>query len=214
MRLNEANVKTMKLNDESDRYALDVYTLINAPSYEGTPRIVLSVLACSLSLEHWDSVRCLTRSRLLSSAVVVHRAQFEELLRSLWRLHVATDLQISKLLADPTEEVDLNAANLHETEGMFLKLVAKVSHQAGGALNSFNSDSWKALNSYAHMGIHPLRRHEHGHPPDILESVLRNANGLAAAAGMQLAALSGSETLIVEMLKLSEKHASCMLPRL
>ena len=201
---------TMKLTDESDRFALDLYSLINAPRYEGGPRTVLSVLACSLSLEHWDAVRCLIRSRLLSSAVIVHRAQFEELVRSLWLLLVATDLQISNLLAHVTEEGDLNAASVPETEKMMVRLVAKAPHQASGALKNFNSKSWKALNSYAHMGLHPQRRHEHGHPLDLLESVLRNANGLATAAGIQLAVLSGIETLIVDVLKLSETHASCM----
>lgn len=201
---------TMQLNDGSDRYALDLYSLVNAPSYDDEPRTVLSVLACSLSLEHWDSVRCLISARLLSSAVLVHLSQYKELTRSLWRLHVATDLQISKLLAHPTEEGDLKAFNFPETEEMLLKLAANAPNPASDALKIFNGNSWKALNLLAHMGLHPLRRHEHGHPLDILDSALRNANGLAAAAGMQLAVLSGSETLKVKVLKLSEKHASCM----
>ena len=102
----------MKLTDESDRFALDLYSLINAPRYEGGPRTVLSVLACSLSLEHWDAVRCLIRSRLLSSAVIVHRAQSYGLAQSLWRLHAATNLQITKLLADLTGEGDSTASCL------------------------------------------------------------------------------------------------------
>lgn len=205
---------TMKLIEESDRYALGLYSLVNAPRFEGGPRTVLSVLACSLSLEHWDSVRCLVRSRSLSSAVVVHRAQFDGLAQSLWRLHAATDSQIAKLAADLTGEVGSAATCLPQAEELVLEIMDKAPRQASDAIRCVNSNAWEALNSYAQVGLHPARRHEPGHPSDLLKLLLRNANALAAAAGRQIAVLSNSQTLMNEVMRLGESHASCMLTQL
>jgi hypothetical protein len=82
------------------------------------------------------------------------------------------------------------------------------------ALARFKDNSWKALNSYAHAGIHPLRRHANGYPETLMHSVLRNANGLAVLSAMQAAVLSGAQPLQREVLQLAAKHPTCMPPPL
>ena len=69
--------------DASDHLADELIALIDLPLFDDSLRIRTSDVACSLSLEHWASVRVLLRSGLLSSATVVHRAQFEALARSI-----------------------------------------------------------------------------------------------------------------------------------
>ena len=213
MRSNSAKVMTLNLIEQSDRYAVDLYALINAPSYDGGPRTVLSVLACSLSLEHWDAVRCLIRSRLLASAVSVYRAQFEGLVRSLWCLHAATDMQVDKVLAEIRGDTGSGESSLPQTEELLLELSARAPRQASDAIKCFNRSSWEALNMYAHVGLHPMRRQVPGHPSDLLELVLRSANGLAAIGGMHLAIASGHQPLMGEVLHLSMVHASCLSPQ-
>ena len=68
--------------DESDSLAEKLMAMIDAPLFDDSPRLRISDVACSLSLEHWASARALLRSGFLPSAIVVHRAQFEALNQS------------------------------------------------------------------------------------------------------------------------------------
>ena len=86
--------------------------------------------------------------------------------------------------------------------------------EAYAALARFKDNSWKALNSYAHAGIHPLRRHAEGYPVALAHSVLCNANGIAVMSGMQAVVLGGAQPLQREVIELAAKHPSCMPPPL
>jgi len=73
---------------------------------------------------------------------------------------------------------------------------------------------WKALNSYAHAGIHPIRRQHDGYPVQLLHDVLRNANGMAVVSCMQAVVLSGQQPLQRNVLALAAKRSACMPPPL
>ena len=51
--------------DASDHLADELIALIDLPLFDDSLRIRTSDVACSLSLEHWASVRVLLRSGLL-----------------------------------------------------------------------------------------------------------------------------------------------------
>ncbi|MGH8239122.1 MAG: DUF6988 family protein [Steroidobacteraceae bacterium] len=70
------------------------------------------------------------------------------------------------------------------------------------------------MNSYAHAGIHPLRRHAEGYPTALIHGVLCNANGLGVMACMQAVVLSGAQPLQRQILDIAEKYSDCMPPRL
>ena len=200
--------------DESDALAEELLALIDVPLFDDSPRIRISDVACSLSLEHWASARSLLRSGLLPSAIVVHRAQFEALARSIWLLYAASDNQLSKLTATLSLESEQAAKNMPQTVDMMRDLAKKAPPQAYEALSRFKDNSWKALNSYAHAGIHPIRRHDDGYPVNLLHDVLRNANGLGVVGCMQAAVLSGRQPLQHSILALTAKHPPCMPPPL
>ncbi|HKR75279.1 MAG TPA: hypothetical protein VJR95_01360, partial [Rhodanobacter sp.] len=82
------------------------------------------------------------------------------------------------------------------------------------ALARFKENSWKALNSFVHAGIHPLRRHLEGYSESLAHGVLCNANGIAVFSGMQAVVLSGAQPLQKEVLVIAAKHSSCMPPSL
>lgn len=200
--------------DESDTLAEELMELIAVPLFDNSPRIRISDVACSLSLEHWTSARALLRSGLLPSAIVVHRAQFEALARSIWLLYAASDVQLSKLTSTLSLESEQAAKNMPQTADMMQDLAKKAPPPAYDALFRFKENSWKALNSYAHAGIHPIRRHDDGYPLQLLQDVLRNANGLAVVGCMQAAVLSGQQPLQRTILALAAKRPSCMPPPL
>lgn len=200
--------------DESDALAAELMALISVPLFEQTLRIRTSDTACSLSLEHWNSTRVLLRSGLLPSAVVVHRAQFEALARSIWLLYAASDDNLSKLATALSLESEQAAKNVPQTAEMMQDLAKKAPPQAYDALSRFKENSWKALNSYAHAGVHPIRRHDDGYPEQLVHGVLRNTNGLAVVSCMQAVILSGRQSLQHNVLDLAAKHSCCMPPPL
>lgn len=202
------------LFDESETFAEKLMALISLPLFDDSLRIRTSDVACSLSLEHWTSTKTLLRSGLLSSAIVVHRAQFEALARSIWLLYAASDNHLSKLTNPLSLESEQAAKNMPQTVEMMQDLAKKAPPQAYGVLSRFKENSWKALNSYVHAGIHPIRRHEDGYPVQLLHDVLRNANGLAVVGCMQAAVLSGQQSLQRVILTLADEHSRCMPPPL
>lgn len=177
-------------------------------------RLRVSGVLCSLSLEHWDAIRRLLASGLLPSAAVVHRSQFEALVRAIWALYAASDEYLLRLSSEAlTPESEQSAKNVPQVSQMMAVLSAKAPSQAYEALSRFKMNSWNALNSYTHAGIHPLHRHEGGYPVALCMSVLANANGLAVVAGMQAAVLSGVQSLQRDILDLADGFQHCMPPK-
>ena len=150
----------------------------------------------------------------MPSAIIVHRAQFEALARSIWLLYAASDDHLSKLTVSLSLESEQAAKNMPQAADMMQDLAKKAPPPAYDALFRFKENSWKALNSYAHAGIHPIRRHDDGYPVQLLQDVLRNANGLAIIGCMQAAVLSGQQPLQRSILSVAAKHPSCMPPPL
>jgi hypothetical protein len=167
-----------------------------------------------MSLEHWNAVRMLFEGSLLPSGMIIHRAQFEALVRSIWLLYAASEENISKLSNELTLESELAAKNMPQVNDMMKALEAKAPPQANEALQRFKDNSWKALNSYAHAGIHPLRRHEEGYPLILLKDALRNANGLAVFSCFQVVVLAGRQPLQKALLEIAARYPNCMPPPL
>lgn len=95
---------------------------------------------------------------------------------------------------------------------MMASVKEKGPPQAFDALNRFKENSWKALNSYAHAGIHLIRRHAEGYPVQLLDSIARNSNGLAVVSAMQAASLAGVQPLQREILNIASQYPDCMPP--
>lgn len=200
--------------EESDAIAGELLELVDLPLCNESDRVAISDVACSLAFEHWHSLRLLLHARLLPSALVVHRSQYEAILRSVWLTYAASDAEVSKLSASLNLESEQAAKNVAQTQLMMEAIAKSGPKEAHEALARFKEHSWKALNSYAHAGIHPLRRHADGYPEPLMHGVLCNANGLAVLTAMQAAVLSGVQSLQREVLQLAAKHASCMPPPL
>lgn len=141
-----------------------------------------------------------------------HRAQFEALLRSVWALYGASPEHLNKLSAVLNDESEQGAKNLPQVAEMMAAVEKNGPPQAFDALSRFKSNSWKALNSYAHAGIHPLRRHAEGYPIQLFEGIAKNANGLGVVAAMQSAVLSGVQPLQREILSIASQYSNCMPP--
>jgi hypothetical protein len=208
------NMQPCDIFDDSDALASELLAVIELPLFDDSPKIRTSDVACSLALEHWHSTRALLRTGLPPSALVVHRAQFEALVRSIWITYAASGDHVSKLTSTLSLESEQAAKNMPQVAEMMQDLSKKGPPQAHEALSRFKVNSWKALNSYAHAGIHPIRRHDEGYPLKLLHDVLRNANGLAVMTCMQAVLLSGRQPLQQTVLELAGKRSACLPPPL
>lgn len=199
---------------KSDLLAEKIQVLIDFPLLNDSARIITADVACSLSFEHWHSVRSLLECGLLPSSIVIHRAQYEALVRSVWMTYSATDDHINKLSTDLNLESEQAAKNLPQVADMISSIGKSGPREAFDALSRFKDNSWKALNSYVHAGIHPIRRHSEGYPIQLIYSVLRNANGLAVMSAMQAVVLSGEQPMQKDVLELAFEFNDCMPPPL
>jgi hypothetical protein len=201
--------------EESDQLAEELLSVVaELPLVNDTERVQMSDVACSLSIEHWHSVRALLQGALLPSALVVHRAQYESITRSVWLAYAASDENVAKFTAELNLDSEQAAKNSPSVEKMLQQIEVKAPRSAFEALARFREHNWKALNSYAHAGIHPLRRHQEGYPVMLLHGVLCNTNGLAVMSFMQAAVLGGEQPLQQQILDIAARHAGCMPPPL
>lgn len=201
-----------KIFDDSEGLAEELTRAIDRPPFSDAPRIVYAAVACSLALEHWHAVRLLLQNGLLPTAAVVHRAQFEATVRSVWLTYAASDLDVMKLSSELNTDTEQAAKGVAQVQAMMLEIKQRAPEQAFAALDRIKMHSWKALNSYAHAGLHPLRRHADGYPVPLIQSMLCNANGVAVVSCMQAVVLQGEQPRQKEILEIALRFPHCMPP--
>jgi hypothetical protein len=202
-----------RLFKQSDALSVDVVEVIALPPFDDSARLEVSGLLCSLAIEHAEAARALLQGGLLPSALVIHRAQFETVLRSIWALYGASDSQIEKLAADLSVDSEQAAKNLPSTNTIMDELARKAPANAYAPLHEFKEYNWRALNSYAHAGIHPIRRHQEGYPIGLIVNALFNVNGLLVIAAMQAAILTGVPGLQQKVLDAAARYGDVLRPR-
>lgn len=200
--------------EESNLFAEQLLELINVPLLDDSLRIKVASISCSLALEHWHAVRLLLRVGLLPAAVIVHRAQFDAIVRSIWLSYCASDSDIAKLAAQLDSESEQAAKNMATTNQMMEAIAKGAPLEAHAALARFKDNSWKALNSFVHTGIHAIKRHEVGYPAELIHMALCSSNGIAVVCGMQAVALGGRQPQQKKVVELSIRHSTCMPPPL
>lgn len=201
------------LVEQSHELAAALVDCVSYGTFDDSPRIALSDVLCSLAYEHAHSARILVSAGLLPSALVVHRSQFEAVVRSLWVLYAASDELVAKLSAELTLETELAAKNIPLAAKMMEDLATKAPANACAPLNEFKIHNWGALNSYVHAGIHPVRRHAEGYPFGLLANVIKNINVLTVTTAMQAAILTGVPNLQREVLAVAERYPNCLTPK-
>jgi hypothetical protein len=198
------------LRKKSDAMAQELHAfLAKLPPANPHPRLQASEAACFVALEHWDAVRGLLGSEILASGAVVHRAQYEALVRSIWLLFGATDEQINKHFSRLNRETEQTAKNIPSVAEMLRHLSTRAPKEAYEPLLEFKEVSWGALNSFVHTGRHAIRRNHEGYPPELVSGVLQNSNGLGVFSCMQAVLLSGFPQLQKDIIAIGDRHEGC-----
>lgn len=175
-------------------------------------RSIVAFQAGLLSLEHATGAFALINIELLPSAYALMRPQYESLVRGIWLLHGASDTWVEKL-GEPLTLETAKRAN----EGPMLAEMLKGLEASSTApqaivsqLREYRDVTWKALNSYAHGGLHPLARTATGYPAQLTYDVMRNSNAIVALTTQLLSILTGNPVKMEPVRRLHIDFADCL----
>lgn len=185
--------------------------IVDLPLHEESPRFRLSHTLAITSLHFAASIRILCSENLALGSASLLRSQFEAVVRSVWALQKATDLQIEKLSSQLTLESQQAAKGVPMLNGMLTEL-EKLPHLENFLvpLRELKASSWVPLNSFVHSGIYAVHWTKHEAPPQLLDQIFRVSNGLAMQAFMSIAILTGQPGLQREIIAVTAPFSSCL----
>jgi hypothetical protein len=181
-----------------------ILSTVDYPLADDSPRLLASLDAALLSLEHADALRTLLQAGMAPSAMALMRCQYEAFTRSVWILQV-------ELLSLPPE-AGMSEKGLPMLSKM-LEAFAEIS-ELGNLLPhlvELKVHAWSPLNSFVHAGVHAMSRSRDGFPVPLAVNVIRMSNNLSMMAGQHLAILTDVPDLQKEVLRLDETFAECLL---
>ena len=204
--------KLKKLLSRTAEFHVAVQTHVGSLNPFGDCRSLVSFQAGLLSLEHATGAFVLINSNLLPSAYALMRPQYESLVRGIWLLHAANDSWVEKLGEPLTVETARRANEGPMLAEMLKGLEASNTAPQGivGQLKEYRDVAWKALNSYAHGGLHPLARTLSGYPAQLNYDVVRNSNAVVALTTQLLSILTGNHHQMEPVRKLHVEFADCL----
>ncbi|WP_322548046.1 DUF6988 family protein [Stenotrophomonas geniculata] len=187
-----------------------ILSTVDHPLAEDSSRLLASVDAALLSLEHADALRTLLQAGMAASAMALMRCQYEAFTRSVWILHCAADEQVELLCLPPeagtSEQMLPMLSKMLEAFAKVAELDNLLPH-----LIELKVHAWAPLNSFVHAGVHAMRRSRDGVPMPLAINVIRMSNNLSMMAGQHLAILTGVPELQKKVLWLNETYAECLL---
>ncbi|WP_101320123.1 DUF6988 family protein [Aeromonas sobria] len=178
--------------------------------FDDSQRIMVSRVMCSISFEHAESAKMLISAGNLTSATGLVRLQYEALVRAMWLLYAATDIDVLKLTSELTQETAHKANRLPMLSEMLDKLQGKAPQEPLNMLREFKEYSWRPLSSFIHGGIHAIDRHSKGYPLPLLEQMVRISNGVSLMVGMLLVILHGGGEQVGKIPRIQREFADCL----
>jgi hypothetical protein len=187
-----------------------LFELIKMESFDGFLRKDASRILSIVSFEHFESLKMLIASGNFTSAIGLLRLQFESFTRALWLYYVASDNEVSKLMAELTSENARKANTLPLVSEMISKLGGKAPQEVLNQLIEFKEYSWKPLSSYIHGGIHAIQRHSKGYPLPLLIQTVKISNGLSLMVAMFLIVIENDISKRGLLLKVQLEFMDCL----
>jgi hypothetical protein len=176
---------------------------LSCPYSLKTRNIQLAHSCFDLAIEHHAAIYLLCKSGLNGSMFSLLRVVFETVVNGLWLNHVADEGQIAKYEKD---ELQLGF-------GTKINMIENRLGISEGALKLMKKNHWAIFSSFTHGGFQSLvRRRNETHTgsvnynDDEKISGLRLAGQLAFLSGIELAAMTGNQTLIKESLSVYKLH--------
>lgn len=185
--------------------------VVDKPIYNSNPRTKLALTLAISSMQFSDAVRLLCSQGLILGVGATLRSQYEAMVRSVWVLYCATDLQVEKLDAFLNAESQQASKNIPTVNAMLGELdkIPQIQNLLV-AFHEFKDSSWLPLNSFVHAGIHAVFWTKHKAPPELIEQLFRISNGLNIIAFQEMGILTGISTIQKEIFAVAANYADCL----
>ncbi|MFT5700894.1 MAG: hypothetical protein ACI8ZB_003779 [Desulforhopalus sp.] len=165
---------------------------------------------CSIAFEHAKSARILMEVGNFTSAIGMTRLQYEALVRAVWVFHAASERLISKLSEELTPESEKAASKMPMLSQMLTEIEKSAPRRAYEMLNEIKSQSWKAMNSYTHSGIHAVSRCKEGYPLVLLINCVKHSNNMSSLAAILYAILTSNNQIAFVLDKVQSEFGDCI----
>jgi hypothetical protein len=174
-------------------------------------RFVVSFQSTILSIEHAVGAYLLLTQTLHASGFSLYRLQFETLVRGIWLLHAANDNWVNRL----SQPLTIESADRANQTPMLKEMLGQLDRSDAPdhlvqTLKQYRDVTWKALNSFAHGGLHPIARTIEGYPPELAHDAVRNSNGLITIAAQLIAIVSNEGPDMDPVRQLHLEFADCI----
>lgn len=204
-----------RLFEGSDELLEALAPITSVPPFDQSDRLQVCRALCLLSIEHAAASRYLLAVGAEPSTLVIHRAQFEALVRAVWVLYCASGTEVACLQEELTPTSESSAARLPMLSKMLQALeTVKQAAEPLRAFLEFKKYSWAALNSFVHAGAHALHRLRTGFPLELVELVVKQSNALVVMAHVQVAITTGSQDAVRWVAKTSDGFPAVLPPRI
>jgi len=77
-------------------------------------------------------------------------------------------------------------------------------------LNEIKTQSWSAMNSYTHSGIHAVSRREEGYPLTLLTTIVKHSNNMSSLATILYAILTNNNQIAFVLDKIRYEFEDCI----
>lgn len=200
-----------KVIARSEEFKSELAHLFQSVSFASDNKTTAIMATYEIAQEHALALRELTKLRLLTSGMAMLRLQYEVVVKELWLLYIASDTAIDKLVAPLSPANEQIASNSLPTCTVMLNEIEKKG-PAGlhRHLGGFKDQSWKALNSFVHSGIHAVSRHRNGYPAQLYNGVIRQSNNLTQLSAMGLATHAQNNQLAEYIAMLYKRYDDCL----
>ena len=165
---------------------------------------------CSIAFEHARSVRILMDVGNFTSALGMTRLQYEALVRAMWVFHAASESLISKLSDELTPESAKAASKMPMLSEMLIQIEKSAPKRAYEMLYEIKTQSWSAMNSYTHSGIHAVSRRKEGYPLALLINCIKHSNNMSALATILYAILTRNNAIAYVLDKVHHDFEDCI----
>jgi len=131
------------------------------------------------------------------------------LIRATWLCYAASEEEIAAAQVPLTLESHTADASAARKEQSVEKMLASISRKgpagAGRLLRRSRDRLWSGLNSYVHVGIHPLRRNEEGYPAPFIINMIKNSNAFMLLVVLVIGVFVEDEDVLAFALSLHSK---------
>ena len=120
-----------------------IFQNINTGFSAGSSRNEASRILSIVSFEHAESLKILLASGNFTSSIGLLRLQYEAFVRALWVFYSASEIAVSKLMTELTEESARKSQKLPMLSEMLKKIEGKAPQIVLDQLLEFKEYSWK-----------------------------------------------------------------------